>query len=85
MPCRMNPALQHEGANQVDDAPVRCDTSRLRTPMQRLQIQLLGGLGRDEPHRRALHGLGNRFGIIEVVLLSLAVGRTYLAGINLAS
>ena len=42
--------------------------------MQRLQIQLLGGLGRHELHRRALHGFGNRFGVIEVVLLSLAIG-----------
>jgi hypothetical protein len=42
--------------------------------MQRLQIQLLCGLGRHELHRRALHGFGNRFGIIEVVLLSLAIG-----------
>src|SRR5260221_12932167 len=32
------------------------------------------GLGRHELHRRALHGFGNRFGIIEVVLLSLAIG-----------
>jgi hypothetical protein len=53
--------------------------------MQRLQIQLLRGLGCHELHRRALHGFGNRLGIIEVVLLSLAIGRTYLAGINLAS
>src|SRR5882672_9251458 len=42
--------------------------------MQRLQIQLLRGLGRHELHRRALRGIGNRFGIIEVVLLSLAIG-----------
>src|SRR6202051_4109005 len=42
--------------------------------MQRLQIQLLRGLCRHELHRRALHGFGNRFGIIEVVLLSLAIG-----------
>ena len=42
--------------------------------MQRLQIELLRGLGRHELHRRALHGFGNRFGIIEVVLLSLAIG-----------
>jgi class 3 adenylate cyclase len=46
----------------------------LTHPMQRLQIQLLRGLGRHELHRRALHGFGNRFGIIEVVLLSLAIG-----------
>ena len=31
-------------------------------------------LGRHELHRRALYGFGNRFGIIEVVLLSLAIG-----------
>ncbi len=46
----------------------------LAHPMQRPQIQLLRGLGRHELHRRALHGFGNRFGIIEVVLLSLAIG-----------
>lgn len=42
--------------------------------MQRLQIQLVRGLGRHELHRGALHGFGNRFGIIEVVLLSPAIG-----------
>ena len=42
--------------------------------MQRLQIQLLHSLGRHELHRRALHGFGNRFGIMEVVLLSPAIG-----------
>jgi len=35
---------------------------------------MVDGLGRDELHRRALHGFGNRFGIIEVVLLSLRIG-----------
>lgn len=40
----------------------------------RLQIQPLRGLGRDELHRRALHGFGNRIGIIEVILLSLVKG-----------
>jgi hypothetical protein len=35
---------------------------------------MIRGLGRHELHRRALHGLGNRFGIIEVVLLSLGIG-----------
>src|SRR5947207_10990553 len=54
--------------------PVRCDTNALAYPMQRLQVQLLSGLGRHELHRRALHGFGNRVGIIEVVLLSLAIG-----------
>ena len=38
-------------------------------PSPRLQIQLLRGLGRHKLHRRALHGFGNRFGVIEVVLL----------------
>src|SRR6201981_1083642 len=37
-------------------------------------IKLLHSLGRHKLHRRALHGFGNRFGIIEVVLLSLAIG-----------
>jgi len=46
--------------------------------MQRLQIQLLRGLGRHELHRRTLHGFGNRFGIVEVVLLSLAIGADIL-------
>jgi hypothetical protein len=46
--------------------------------MQRLQIQLLRGLSRHELHRRALHGFGNCFGIIEVVLLSLAIGADIL-------
>jgi len=66
-------AFQHEGANLVDDAGA-LRHQPLAHPMQRLQIQLLRGLGRHELHRRALYGFGNRFGIIEVVLLSLAIG-----------
>jgi hypothetical protein len=50
--------------------PVRCETSPLAHAMQRLQIQLLGRLGRDELHRRPLY----RLGIAEVVLLSLRIG-----------
>ena len=46
--------------------------------MQCLQIELLRGLGRHELHRRALHSFGNRFGIIEVVLLSLARRRVLM-------
>ena len=68
-----DPAFQHEGTNLVDDAGA-LRHQPLAHPMQRLQIQLLRGLGRHELHRRALHGFGNRFGIIEVVLLSLAIG-----------
>ena len=68
-----DPAFQHEGANLVDDAGALRDQP-LAHPMQRLQVQLLRGLGRHELHRRTLHGFGNRFGIIEVVLLSPAIG-----------
>ena len=46
--------------------------------MQRLQVELLGGLGRDELHRRALHRLGDRLRIPEVVLLSLRIGTDIL-------
>jgi hypothetical protein len=42
--------------------------------MQRLQVELIGGLGGDEFHGWPLHCLGNRFGIAEVVLLAFAVG-----------
>src|ERR1700752_4217357 len=59
-----DPAFQHEGANLVDDAGA-LRHQPLAHPMQCLHIQLLRGLGRHELHRRALHGFGNRFGIIE--------------------
>jgi hypothetical protein len=36
--------------------------------VQRLQIELLGSLGCDKLHGRALHRLGDRLGITEVVL-----------------
>jgi hypothetical protein len=65
-----DPAFQHESANLVDDAGA-LRHQPLAHPMQRLQIELLRGLGRHELHRRALHGFGNRFGIVEVVLLPL--------------
>ena len=45
-----------------------------------LASELLGRLGRDELHRRALHRLGDRLRIAEVVLLSL-----YFAGMSRAS
>jgi len=57
----------------------------LAHPVQRLQIQLLRGLGRTNFIVGRCTASAIRFGIIEVVLLSLAIGRTYLAGINLAS
>jgi hypothetical protein len=42
--------------------------------MQRLQVQLLAVLVATNFIVWRLHGFGNRFGIIEVVLLSLAIG-----------
>jgi hypothetical protein len=46
----------------------------LAHPVERLQIELLGGLCRDELHGRALHCLGDRLSIAEVVLLASRVG-----------
>src|SRR5215468_9490325 len=46
----------------------------LTQAVERLQIELLGGLCRDELHGRALHCLGDRLGIPEVILLSLGIG-----------
>jgi hypothetical protein len=45
----------------------------LTYPVERLQIELLSGLCRDELHSRALHRLGDRFGVPEVILLSLGI------------
>ncbi len=64
------PRSSRKARDLVDDAGA-LRHQPLAHPMQRLQVQLLRGLGRHELHRRALHGFGNRFGIIEVVLLSL--------------
>ena len=77
-------AIPHEGANLVGDAGA-LRHQPLAHPMQRLQIQLLGGLGRHKLHRRALHGFGNRFGVIEVVLLSFAIGADIFGRHHLAS
>jgi hypothetical protein len=65
-------AFQHEGADLIDDAGA-LRHQPLAHAMQRLQVELIGSLGRHELHRRALHCLGNRFGILEVVLLPLAI------------
>jgi hypothetical protein len=46
--------------------------------VQRLQVELLSGLGGDELHRRALNRFGNRLCIAEVVLLSLRIGADVL-------
>jgi len=73
-----NATLQQEGADLVDDAGALTDQP-LPHPVQRLQVELLGGLGRDELHRRALHRLGDCLGIAEVVLLPSRVG-THIFG-----
>src|SRR5262245_31116337 len=62
----------------VDDAGALTDQP-LPHPVQRLQVELLGGLRRHELHRRALHRLGDRLGIAEVVLLPSRV-RTHIFG-----
>jgi hypothetical protein len=42
-----------------------------------LKVELIGGLGRDEPHGRALDSLGDGFRISEVILLPLRI-RTHI-------
>ena len=39
--------------------------------VERLQVELLGGLCRDELHRRALHRLGDRLRFEEVIFCPL--------------
>src|SRR6266498_1438713 len=65
-------ALQQESADLVDDASALAHQS-LTHPMQRLQVELIGGLRRYELHRWPLHRLGDRLRVAEVVLLSLRI------------
>jgi hypothetical protein len=65
-------ALQQEGTDLIDNAGALADKS-LAHPVERLQVELVGGLGRDELHGRALHRLGNRFRIAIVVLLTFGI------------
>jgi hypothetical protein len=58
--------------NLIDDAGTLRDQP-LAHAMQRLQVQLLGRLGRNELHRGPLHRLGDRLRVAEVVLLSLRI------------
>src|SRR5207342_3493124 len=46
----------------------------LTDAMQRLQVELIGGLGDHELHRRSLYCLGNRLSVTEVVLLAFGIG-----------
>ena len=61
----------------IDDAGALADQP-LTDAMQRLQVELIGGLRRDELHRWPLHRLGNRLSITEVVLLSFRIGANIL-------
>ena len=45
--------------------------------MQRLQVELVGTLGRDELHRWALRRFSNRLGVAIVVLFTFAI-RAYV-------
>ena len=65
-----NATLQQESADLIDDAGALADQP-LTDSMQGLQVKLIRGLRRYELHRWALHCLGNRLSIAEVVLLPL--------------
>jgi hypothetical protein len=65
-------ALQQEGTDLVDDAGAVADQS-LAHPMQRLQVELFGRLGRDELHGWPLYGFGDSLRVAEVVLLPLRI------------
>ena len=57
--------LQQEGADLIDDVDALADQP-LTDAMQRLQVELIGGLGDHELHRRSLYRLGNRLSVTEV-------------------
>ena len=61
----------------IDDAGALADQP-LPYPVQRLQVQLIGGLRCHELHRRPLHRLGDCLGIAKVILLSLGIGANIL-------
>src|ERR1700730_6929787 len=54
-----NAALQQEGANLIADAGALADQP-LAHAVKGLQVELIAGLGGDEPHRRTLHRFGDR-------------------------
>src|SRR5882762_5870595 len=68
-----NASFQQKGGDLVDDAGALAHQP-LPYAVQPLQVELVGGLGRDELHRRALHRLRNGLRVAEVVLLSLRIG-----------
>ena len=54
-----NATFQQEGADLIDDASALTHQP-LTHAVQRLQIELIGGLRRHQLHRWPLHGLGDR-------------------------
>jgi hypothetical protein len=76
--------LQQERTDLIDDAGTLTDQS-IADAVQRLKVELIGGLGRDELHGWALDSLGDGFRISEVILLSLRIGthvfRRHQAGV----
>src|SRR5215475_4527024 len=83
-PCRTAMPRSSRNARICDDAGTLTDQS-LADAVQRLKVELIGGLGRDEFHGRALHSLADGFRISEVILLSLRIGthvfRRHQAGV----
>src|SRR5258708_3321403 len=71
--------LLERGADLIDDARALADKA-LTHAVQSLQIELLGGLGGNELHRRPLDRLGDRLRVAEVVLLALRVRANILCG-----
>ena len=84
-PCRTATPRSSRKARIWLMMPVRWPDQPFTHPVQRLQVELLGCLGGDEFHRRALYRLGDRFAVAEIVLLPFAYARTYFAGISRAS
>ncbi len=76
--------LQQERTDLIDDAGTLTDQS-IADAVQCLKVELIGGLGCDEFHGRALDSLSDRFRISEVILLPLRIGahvfRRHQAGV----
>jgi hypothetical protein len=76
--------LQQERTDLIHDAGTLTDQS-VADAVQRLKVELIGGLGRDELHGRAFDSLSDGFRISEVILLSLRIGahvfRRHQAGV----
>src|SRR5271170_3452476 len=66
-------ALQQESANLVDHRSSSYHQP-VSHPVQRLQVQLIVGLDRNEAHVVAIYCFGNRLGIDKVVLVRLHKG-----------